>query len=99
MSEQPHENFNEYQAPVPHFGYPSGPQLDAQIKRRKRGGQIWYILLMSSLIIAIMALIALLYTIVNDAFGLTAVEYQNDPVRLVLEKQEDILRQKQEELS
>ncbi|MBE2222877.1 MAG: phosphate ABC transporter permease PstA [Anaerolineae bacterium] len=90
MSEQ-HENFNEYKAPEPHFGYPSGPQLNTQIKRRKRGGQIWYVLLMGSLIISILALIALLYTIVNDAFGLTAVEYQNDPVRLVLEKQEDIL--------
>jgi phosphate transport system permease protein len=91
MSQEQHENFNEYQAPEPHFGYPSGPQLNSQIKRRKRGGQIWYILLMSSLIIAILALIALLYTIVNDGFGLIAVEYQNDPDRVVLSKQEEIL--------
>ncbi len=91
MSQEQPENFNEYHAPVPHFGYPSGPQLNSQIKRRKRGGQIWYILLMSSLIIGILALIALLYTIVNDGFGLIAVEYQNDPDRVVLSKQEEVM--------
>jgi phosphate transport system permease protein len=90
MSQQP-ENSNDYQAPQPHFGYPSGPQLSSQIKRRHRGSQIWYVLLMGSLIIAILALIALLYTIVNDAFGLIAVEYKNDPNRIVLNQQEEVL--------
>ncbi len=90
MSEQ-HENFNEYKAPEPHFGYPSGPQLNTQITRRKRGGQLWYVLLMGSLMISILALIALLYTIVNDSFGLIAIEYKIDPDRLVLEKQEEIM--------
>ncbi len=87
MSEQP----ETYIAPEPKFGYPSGPKLGAQIQARHRRGQVWYVLLGASLIVSILALIALLYTIVNDAFGLVAVEYKNDPGRLVLDQQEKIM--------
>ena len=80
-----------YIAPEPKFGYPAGPKLDQQIKARHRRGQFWYVLLGASLIVSILALIALLYTIVNDAFGLAAVEYKNDPTRLVVEQQEKVM--------
>ncbi len=85
------ENLHEHHTPDPNWGYPHGSALTSQIKRRYRGGQIWYVLLMGSLIIAILTLMALLYTIINDAFGLLAIEYQNDPNRIVLEKQEEML--------
>ena len=51
-----------YIAPEPKFGYPAGPKLDQQIKARHRRGQFWYVLLGASLIVSILALIALLYT-------------------------------------
>jgi phosphate transport system permease protein len=91
VSEKPDQQAPVYRPPEPHFGYPQGPQVRQQVQRRHRAGTILYVLLMCATIVAIIALVALLYTIINDSFGLVATEYQNDPDDLVLALQKDIL--------
>jgi phosphate transport system permease protein len=91
MSQQANQGAPVYEPPEPHFGYPQGPQVGQQVRKRHRFGSIMFVLLMCATIVAIIALIALLYTIVNDSFGLVALEYENDPDDLVIGLQEDIL--------
>jgi phosphate transport system permease protein len=91
MSQQPNQGAPAYESPEPYFGYPQGPKVNQQVQRRHRTGAILYVLLMTATIVAIIALIALLYTIINDSFGLVATEFQKDPDDLVLNLQKDIL--------
>lgn len=65
--------------------YPEGEALRAQIKSRHGRGLIWRAAFISALVIAILALGALLYTIVNDAFGYVVVINKVDPERLTLD--------------
>lgn len=59
---------------------------DAQLKRnlaaRHRAGAIWHILFLLSLMIGIITLTALIYNILDQTFGLVAVEVQTDPREL-----------------
>ncbi|MCS7261212.1 MAG: phosphate ABC transporter permease PstA [Anaerolineae bacterium] len=59
---------------------------DAQLKRnlaaRHRAGAIWHTLFLLSLIIGIIALTALIYNILDQTFGLVAVELEIDPREL-----------------
>ncbi|MCB0044255.1 MAG: phosphate ABC transporter permease PstA [Caldilineaceae bacterium] len=64
-------------------GMPEGEELRRQIQQRKNRGQIWFSLFQLSLIIAIIALIILLSNIINQTFGLSAVENKIDPESLV----------------
>jgi phosphate transport system permease protein len=64
-------------------GMPEGEELQEQIKRRHNRGQIWYSLFQLALIVAIVALTVLLANIVNQTFGLVAVENEIDPEQLV----------------
>ncbi len=63
--------------------FPEGPQLDAQINRRRRRGAYLRISFLASLIVAILALLTLLFNIVNSAFGLVALESEVAPAALV----------------
>lgn len=65
--------------------YPEGDALLAQINGRHRRGAIWRTLFLSATIIAVLVLIALLYNVVNSAFGLTAVENKVDPASLAVD--------------
>ncbi len=65
--------------------YPEGDALLDQIGGRRRRGAIWRMLFLSATIIAILVLIALLYNVVNSAFGLTAVENKVDPAALAVD--------------
>ncbi len=63
--------------------YPEGDDLQKFIENRKRGGFAWRTLFQISVVISILSLIALLYNIINGAFGYVALENTINPVRLV----------------
>lgn len=71
--------------------FPTGEALKAQVKKRHRSGTFWRILFQASTIIGIVALTALLYNIINESFGLVAVEYARSPESLVLAYEEERL--------
>ncbi len=62
--------------------FPTGEAQLAQLRRRKRNGMFWSFLFQSSTIIAIIALSALLYNVINSAFGLVAYENSVAPEEL-----------------
>ena len=62
--------------------YPEGDALLAQINGRHRRGTIWRTLFLTATIIAILVLMALLYNVFNQAFGLVAVQNKIDPTTL-----------------
>ncbi|MDF1594803.1 MAG: phosphate ABC transporter permease PstA [Acidimicrobiia bacterium] len=64
-------------------GFPEGVQLDGQISRRRRRGAYLRLSFLASLIVAVFALLTLLYHIVNSAFGLVALESEVAPAALV----------------
>ncbi len=70
-------------APDPSI-YPEGEALQGQIAVRHRKGTVWRSLFLLATITAIVVLLALLYNIVNSAFGLVAVQNQVSPDSLVL---------------
>lgn len=57
------------------------PKLDF----RHRVGRAWLAVFQASTMIGIIALSALLYNIINSAFGLVAIEYKLDPDTLVID--------------
>jgi phosphate transport system permease protein len=63
--------------------FPEGAQLDSQINRRRRRGAYLRISFLASLIVAILALLTLLFNIVNSAFGMVALESEVAPAALV----------------
>ncbi len=73
-----------------HNGYdmPEGDEQHSQVSRRNRRARTWMAVFQLALVVAIVALIALLYSIVNDSFGLAAVENAVDPNQLMAGVQE-----------
>lgn len=69
--------------------YPEDEDLKKFIAQRKRTGSIWMLIFIASTIVAIIALTALLYTIVRDSFGYVAIQNSVDPVRLVVGVEEE----------
>jgi phosphate transport system permease protein len=65
--------------------YPEGDELKQQIQNRHRCGLAWRVLFISALMVAILALSALIYTIINDTFGYVVVINKVDPERLTLD--------------
>lgn len=67
----------------PTFGtLPEGEEMRRQVSSRQRRGKIYQIILFSSLIIGIIALVTLLFDISNDSMGLVAVQNAVDPATL-----------------
>lgn len=64
--------------------FPEGTALESQIAGRHRTGLVWRVLFQLSTVVGIIALTALLYNIINQAFGLVAVENVVEPEALVL---------------
>lgn len=62
-----------------HDHFPEGVDFNASLRNRYRVATIWQILFLSALVIAIIALTALLYNVVDGAFGYIAYEYKDDP--------------------
>lgn len=74
---------------LPPQGMPEGEELQRQIDGRNRRAKIWLALFQMALLIAIVALLALLYNIINSTFGLVAVENAVDPDQLMTQVQEE----------
>jgi len=65
--------------------YPEGEDLQKFVEQRNRRGRGWYLIFIAATIVAILALMALLYTIIRDTFGYIVVQNTVDPATLVLE--------------
>lgn len=63
--------------------YPEGQALQAFIHQRRQRGRIGLLLFQSATLIGIVVLTVLLLNIINQSFGLVAVEYRNPPDSLV----------------
>ncbi|HEX6286536.1 MAG TPA: phosphate ABC transporter permease PstA, partial [Acidimicrobiia bacterium] len=63
--------------------YPSDDEYLGLLSRRKRRATWFQLACLGSLVIAVVALVTLLYTIINDSFGLVAVVNQNNPEDVV----------------
>jgi len=63
--------------------YPEAEALSGQIAKRHTRGAFWRTSFMAAMVIAILVLIALVYNVVNQAFGLVAVENAISPIVLI----------------
>jgi hypothetical protein len=81
MSKQPASSIGD--------SYPEGDNLRNFVDRRNRGGLIWRLVFQASTIIAIIALLSLLYNIIIGSFGYVAVQNTIDPASLVLGAEEE----------
>jgi phosphate transport system permease protein len=59
--------------------FPEGSAFYSALRRRYLIANIWQTLFFSALLIAIISLMALLYDVLDGAFGYVAYEYKNDP--------------------
>jgi phosphate transport system permease protein len=66
-------------------------EFQANLSGRHRRARIWLVVFQASTVIGIVALTALLYNIVNGAFGLIAIQNSIDPEELVLSVEEERL--------
>ena len=73
--------------------YPKGEALHRSLSRRYRNASIWQTLFFSALVIAILSLAALLYNVVDGAFGYVAFEYKNDPSEFTAKALDDLNKQ------
>lgn len=71
--------------------FPEGEQATAQVTMRRRRGTFWATVFLASTAVGIIALVALLYNIVNSAFGYVALQNEVDPDVLVRQYEEERL--------
>ncbi|MEM7119370.1 MAG: phosphate ABC transporter permease PstA, partial [Chloroflexota bacterium] len=71
--------------------YPTGQAALDQINGRHQRGTMWRTAFLASTIVGILALTALIYNIVNEAFGLVAVENTIEPAKLVRDEFETLM--------
>jgi phosphate transport system permease protein len=64
---------------------PSGSEFGANLPRRHRSGSIWRLVFQASTVVGIIALTALLYNILNQSFGLAAIQNQVEPETLAVD--------------
>jgi len=67
---------------------PEGEELEKQLSGRRRTGRIWLALLQFAVIISVVALLALLANIINDSFGLAAIQNERQPSQVVAQVME-----------
>lgn len=63
--------------------FPNDDEYHDHLKGRRRRATGFQVFCLLMLTIAVLALATLLYTIINDSFGLTAVVNQNDPEQVI----------------
>ncbi len=68
---------------LPQAAYPKGPEAERHVGWRNRRAALWKLGFVSALMVAVLALLTLLITIINSAFGLTAVENVVSPAEAV----------------
>lgn len=78
--------------------YPQDKELESQISGRHRVGALWRGFFLLSTIVAIVALTALLYNIINSAFGLVAVQNENTPEEIFDRELADLSKEEMVEI-
>ena len=73
-----------------HDHFPEGESFRQSLGRRYRTASIWQGLFFSALVIAILSLVALLYNVIDGAFGYVAFEYKNDPAEFTTKPLDDL---------
>ena len=73
-----------------HDHFPEGASFLQSLRKRYRKASIWQGLFFSALVIAILSLGALLYNIIDGAFGYVAFEYKNDPSEFTTKPLDDL---------
>ena len=73
--------------------YPEGDQFRRSLNTRYRAASIWQAVFLSALLIAIISLTALLYNVVDGAFGYVAYEYKKDPATFTTKPLADLTQQ------
>jgi len=73
--------------------YPQDESFRQSLSGRYRTANIWQGLFFSALVIAILSLIALLYNVIDGAFGYVAFEYKNDPAEFTSKALDDLNKQ------
>lgn len=68
---------------MPHSGgFPQGERIEHQVKQRQRTGSAWGLVFMASTLFGIVALLALLYNVIDSSFGYVAIQNKVDPASL-----------------
>lgn len=73
--------------------YPQDDAFNASLRTRYRVATIWQSLFLSALLIAIIALTALIYNVVDGAFGYIAYEYKDDPAQFTSTPMNELTRE------
>ncbi len=73
--------------------YPKDEAFHKSLSGRYRTASIWQGIFFSALAIAILSLIALLYNVVDGAFGYVAYEYKKDPASFTTKALDDLTQQ------
>lgn len=73
--------------------YPEGESFRQSLGKRYRIASIWQTLFFSALVIAILSLAALLYNIMDGAFGYVAFEYKNNPTEFTSKVIDDLSKE------
>ena len=76
-----------------HDHFPEGDAFRRSLSGRYRTASIWQALFLSALVIAIISLAALLYNVIDGAFGYVAYEYKNDPAEFTPKPLDDLNQQ------
>ena len=63
--------------------FPTGPASERHVKGRQRRGNSWLLVFMASTLLGIVALVALLYNVINSAFGYVIMQNERDPQAIV----------------
>lgn len=63
--------------------FPSKDEYQGLLSRRRRRARVFQLACLMALALAVLALATLLYTIINDSFGLVAIVNENDPEQIV----------------
>jgi len=73
--------------------YPTGEFFRKSLNGRYRVASVWQAVFFSALLIAMLSLVALLYNVVDGAFGYVAFEYKNDPSEFTAKPLDDLNKQ------
>jgi phosphate transport system permease protein len=73
--------------------YPAGEFFRKSLNSRYRIATVWQTIFFSALLIAMISLVALLYNVVDGAFGYVAFEYKKDPTTLTTKPLDDLNKQ------
>ena len=76
-----------------HNHFPEGPSFRSALNTRYRVASVWQALFFSALLIAIISLTALIYDVVDGAFGYVAYDYKKDPATFTSTPLEDLTKE------